>query len=279
MNYSMSLSMNNIPYLSAEDEYSFIKQYQEENNIQCAWKIITSNLKYVNYIVGKAIKYGNYDKDDLFQEGVVGLMKALNTFKISYGVRFISHAVHSIKENVYNYIVNNFSVVKCITTKKHRKMFFNFNKYVSDCKTITLEEAKLMANDLKISIKDVYDMSMRLNADVSLNPDIDTDEYNVSISDKEDYKTMLQLESPPSEIENQFSFNVFSEENKIKLFEAIKHLNDRERDILNSRWLSEEKVTMVELATKYNISVERIRQLEQKIFAKLRKAISEENYV
>ena len=203
---------------------------------------------------------------DIIQEGNVGLMKAVKRFDPNMGVRLVSFAVHWIKAEIHEYVIKNWGIVKVATTKAQRKLFFNLRKMKKDLNWLTHEDAKAIAADLNVNVTDVYEMEKRLSShDVSFDmPNDDNDEnYTAPVNYLQKYH------ADPLEL---LEASDWTGREQDSLATALKTLDERSLDILTSRWLIEKKLTLQELAEKYNVSAERIRQLEQNAMKKLRNA-------
>jgi RNA polymerase sigma-32 factor len=204
---------------------------------------------------------------DIIQEGNVGLMKAVKRFNPDMGVRLVSFAVHWIKAEIHEYVIKNWGIVKIATTKAQRKLFFNLRKMKKNLNWLTHDDATAIAADLNVNVSDVYEMEKRLSShDMSFdmsNDDNDDENYSAPVNYLQKYH------ADPAELLEASDWE--GREHEL-LTEAMKTLDERSLDILASRWLIEKKLTLQDLAAKYNVSAERIRQLEQNAMKKIRNA-------
>ncbi|NKB46554.1 MAG: RNA polymerase sigma factor RpoH [Legionellales bacterium] len=261
--------VNQIPMLSLEEEQQLAKQFHEQQDLAAARKLVLAHLRYVVRVARGYMGYG-LPLGDLIQEGNVGLMKAVKRFDPTVGVRLVSFAVHWIKAEIHEFILRNWRIVKVATTKAQRKLFFNLRRFKKRLGWLTQAEVNAVAQDLNVSAQEVLRMEQRLNAmDHSYDaPDIDDDEqaYFVPanyLADKQADPAML--------VEQQDA----SDQGKYHLSNALGTLDERSQDILQQRWLAEKKATLHELAEQYQVSAERIRQLEKSALRKLRDVIEQ----
>lgn len=249
--------VNQVPLLTAEEEYSHAKNLFENNDLESARQLVLAHLRYVVKIARGYSGYG-LALGDLIQEGNIGLMKAVKRFDPSVGVRLVTFAVHWIKSEIHEFVLRNWRIVKVATTKAQRKLFFNLRKMKKRLGWFTQEEVQDVATDLGVSCKDVMAMEARLNAmDVAFdNPD-------------EDYGPAHYIDSGenPAEMVSEMENQSHAHE---ALGQALTQLDPRSQDILKARWLTESKATLKELAEKYQVSPERIRQLEAAALKKLK---------
>jgi RNA polymerase sigma-32 factor len=256
-----------MPRLTAEQEYDLALRYRDEGDIDAARQLVMSNLRFVAHVARGYAGYG-LPLADIVQEGNIGLMKAVKRFDPDMGVRLVSFAVHWIKAEIHEFVIKNWRIVKVATTKAQRKLFFNLRKLKKDSSALSLDDAEAIAENLDVDVKTVYEMERRLDGhDVCLEPsaDEDADERNVAPI------AYLQQQNadPALLLEN----SDWQEQKEDRLMHAMAGLDERSRDILASRWLVEEKATLHELADKYQVSAERIRQLEQNAMKKLKAAV------
>ena len=256
-----------IPLLSQEEEYDLATNYRLNNDIDSAKRLIQSNLRFVVYMAKKYDGYG-LSLPDLVQEGNVGLMKAVKRFDPEQGVRLVTFAVHWIKASFYDYIMKNQSIVKISGSKNERKLFFNLRKMKKSTTWLDNQEANDIALKLNVPVKEVLDMEQRLSAtDISFNLDYDDEELSYSPeAHLEDYRY-----SPDKLIESKDT----EETNSANLYEALETLDKRSKDIIQRRWLNEDKPTLHELAAEYGVSHERIRQIENSAMKKIKVFLSE----
>jgi RNA polymerase sigma-32 factor len=258
----------NIPILSAEEERELATQLQDHGDLEAAQKLVLSHLRFVAHVARSYSGYG-LALADLVQEGNIGLMKAVKRFDPTVGVRLISFAVYWIRAEIHEYILRNWRIVKVATTKAQRKLFFNLRSKKKKLGWFNDEEVGVVAEDLGVKRTDVLEMEKRLSGlDIGFDGPDDNDE-NIAPAPA-NYLEDTSLE-PPRLIEQ----SDWSENQETRLYTALKDLDDRSRDILQQRWLTENKSTLHQLADKYDISAERIRQLENNAIKKLRNVIGE----
>ena len=253
-----------IPVLSKEAEQKLARKYNNEEDLQAARELVMAHLRFVIHIA-KGYKGYGLPLEDLIQEGNVGLMKAVKRFDPDFGVRLVSFAVHWIRAEIHEYVLRNWRIVKVATTKAQRKLFFNLRKQKKSLSWLSSEETKAVADDLGVSTTEVSEMEKRLSSrDMTFDPTpSDNDENN-------NYNPSAYLPNPDSDpataVENeQWHNNAVS-----KMQESLEALDNRSQDILRSRWLAEKKETLHELADRYDVSAERIRQIEANAIKKLR---------
>ena len=254
-------SIQQISVLTAEEETELFQRFQVDEDLDAARELVMSHLRYVAYIARGYSGYG-LPLEDLIQQGNVGLMKSVKKFDLSHGVRLVSFAVHWIKAEIHEYVLKNWKIVKVATTKAQRKLFFNLRKAKARLGWFNSDEVNQVASDLGVKPEEVLEMESRLaNFDESFEPVTANDdaEFNYSPSG---YLSHGEAEDP--------SFVVSEEEQAAiiagGMVEALKSLDERSRDIVESRWLQGEKTSLKELAGKYGVSLERIRQVEAKAF-------------
>ena len=256
-----------MPRLSAEQEYELAVRYRDQEDLQAARQLIMTNLRFVAHIARGFAGYG-LPMADIVQEGNIGLMKAVKRFDPDMGVRLVSFAVHWIKAEIHEYVIKNWRIVKVATTKAQRKLFFNLRKMKKDLNHLSTEDAEAIAESLNVDLHTVYEMERRLDGgDVSLDPTTDDSDEGSSFSP---IAYLEQHGADPALILENSNWENSREE---ILMHALENLDDRSRDILASRWLAEDKATLHDLAARYNVSAERIRQLEQNAMKKLRNAV------
>ena len=256
-------TVSSIPVLSAERERELAEDLFYNQNLEAARELVMSHLRFVAHIARSYSGYG-LPLADLVQEGNVGLMKAVKRFDPSKGVRLVSFAVHWIKAEIHEFILRNWRIVKVATTKAQRKLFFNLRGAKKKLAWLTNEEALAVAGDLGVEVRDVRQMESRLAA-VDVGFDLDSDDDSPSpapVQYLEDHSsnpaTLLETADAESTAHH-------------KLGEALEQLDERSREILQARWLNEEaKQTLHELADRFGVSAERIRQLEQNAMKKLK---------
>ncbi|ADI90042.1 RNA polymerase sigma factor RpoH [Acinetobacter sp. IRS14] len=261
-------TVNQIPILTAEQEKELAERYYYDQDLDAAKMLVMSHLRFVVHIARSYAGYG-LPQGDLIQEGNLGLMKAVKRFDPNMGVRLVSFAVHWIKAEIHEYVIRNWRIVKIATTKAQRKLFFNLRSLKKSSKKLTLEEAQSIANDLNVTAEQVLEMEGRLTAyDAAFEAQGDDDD------DTPHTAPALYLEDnrydPARLVENED----WEEQSTSALHDAMDQLDDRSRNILQRRWLDDDKSTLHELAAEYNVSAERIRQLEKNAMEKIKIAMS-----
>lgn len=261
-------AVNQLALLSYEEEQALAREWQNEENAIAAQKLVLSHLRFVVHIARSYNGYG-LQLADLIQEGNVGLMKAVKRFDPSKEVRLVSFAVHWIKAEIHEYVIRNWRLVKVATTKAQRKLFFNLRKSKPGLNWLTAAETAAVASDLGVKVSEVQEMEKRLyshDVTIDLSPDDSDDDAWRSPA--------AYLEAPDADpavaVENAEWANVSRE----KLYRALEGLDSRSREIIQSRWISDSKPTLHDLADKYGVSAERIRQVESNAMRKLAVAMS-----
>ena len=258
-------SVGQIPLLSAEEEKQLAEQLHDKGDVGAAQQLVLSNLRFVVHI---ARGYMGYDLPlaDLIQEGNIGLMRAVKRFDPNVGVRLISFAVHWIKSEIHEYVLKNWRIVKIATTKAQRKLFFNLRSNKQRLGWMNQAEVERIASELNVKPEEVLQMESRLGGqDVS---------FSATPADGEDSYVPEDYLASQNDSFAAIEEAEWQEEREDKMRTGLAHLNDRERDILNRRWLSDgDKAGLQELADEYGVSAERIRQIEAAAMKKLRKAI------
>jgi len=259
-------TIHNIGILSKEEEKKLAEDLYYRNDLDAARKLVLSHLRFVVYVAKTYSGYG-LPEGDLIQEGNIGLMKAVRRFNPEVGVRLISFAVHWIKAEIHEHVLRNWKIVKIATTKAQRKLFFNLRSKKKGLNWLTEKEIDDISKDLGVKPSEVREMEKRLSGtDMSFDP-LESEE-----NEEADFSPANYLEDSsanPSEIvesEDDLALNT------TQLYKALKQLDDRSRDILYDRWLSDEKLTLHELADKYGISAERVRQIEQNAMKKVKQS-------
>ena len=257
-------SIHGIGILSSEEEKKLAEDLYYRNDLDAARKLVLAHLRFVVHVAKTYSGYG-LSEADLIQEGNIGLMKAVRRFNPEVGVRLISFAVHWIKAEIHEYVLRNWKIVKIATTKAQRKLFFNLRSKKKDLGWLTEEEVKSISKDLGVKPSEVKEMEKRLSGlDMSFDP-LEGDENEEANYAPANY--LQDSSANPSEIIEKEDDSTL---NTTQLYEALKQLDDRSRDIIYDRWLSDEKLTLHELAEKYGISAERVRQIEQNAMKKVK---------
>jgi len=260
-------TIRRIPVLSREEEFALATRFHAANDLDAARQLVLSHLRFVLHIARGYAGYG-LPMGDLVQEGNVGLMKAVKRFDPAVGVRLVSFAVHWIRAEIHDYVLRNWRLVKIATTKAQRKLFFNLRKYKRNLGWLSTEETQAVARDLGVSEQDVTEMERRLSSrDVSYDPAPDADE------EEESYSPAAYLPAPDADPAAAVERAEWDDDVTDKVSEAIEHLDARSRDILRARWMEEPKATLHDLAERYGVSAERIRQIEANAIKKLRKLV------
>ncbi len=261
-------SVHSIGILTSEEEKKLAEDLYYRNDLDAARKLVLAHLRFVIYIAKTYSGYG-LPEADLIQEGNVGLMKAIRKFNPEMGVRLVSFAVHWVKAEIHEYVLKNWKIVKIATTKAQRKLFFNLRSKKKGLGWLTEEEVKAMAEDLGVKPSEVREMEKRLSG-----IDMPFDLLSDSDDDEASFAPSQYLEDSDADPSMIFEKDNLSENNSLQLYEAINQLDDRSRDILQDRWLADEKLTLHELAEKYHISAERVRQIEKNAMKKIKQSFS-----
>ena len=262
-------TVNQIPILTAEQEKELAERYYYDQDLDAAKMLVMSHLRFVVHIARSYAGYG-LPQGDLIQEGNLGLMKAVKRFDPTMGVRLVSFAVHWIKAEIHEYVIRNWRIVKIATTKAQRKLFFNLRSLKKSSKKLTMAEAESIANDLNVTAAQVLEMEGRLTAyDAAFEAQGDDDDEGST-----HVAPALYLEDNRYDPARLAEEEDYEEQSSTALHEAMDQLDDRSRNILQRRWLDDEKSTLHELAAEYNVSAERIRQLEKNAMEKIKVAMS-----
>ncbi len=255
--------VSRIPVLSRDEERALAERFRNEEDLAAARQLVLSHLRFVVHIARGYSGYG-LPIGDLIQEGNVGLMKAVKRFDPSMNVRLVSFAVHWIRAEIHEYVLRNWRLVKIATTKAQRKLFFNLRRMKKNLTWLSADETAAVARDLGVTSAEVTEMEKRLAArDMSFDPTPEADEEEV-------YSPAAYLPAPDADPAEQVEAAESSDDDSDRLHGAMDRLDARSRDIVQRRWMSEDKATLHELADKYGISAERIRQIEAGALGKLR---------
>src|SRR5690554_5506795 len=247
-----------IPVLSVDEERELAERLHYDGDVEAARQLVLSHLRFVIHIARSYSGYG-LAQADLIQEGNVGLMKAVKRFNPEYGVRLVSFAVHWIKAEIHEFILRNWRIVKVATTKAQRKLFFNLRSQKKKLAWLNHDELQAVAKDLGVEPRVVREMEGRLaSQDTSFDGPMDDDDDSA-------------YQAPAYYLENAD----WSEDSNGRLMQAMENLDERSQDILRERWLTESKSTLHELADKYGVSAERIRQLEKNAMKKIKLQMAE----
>jgi RNA polymerase sigma-32 factor len=260
-------AIHSVPVLSPEAERELAVRYKNEGDLNAVRELILSHLRFVVHI---ARSYGGYGlpQADLIQEGNVGLMKAVKRFDPEVGVRLISFAVHWIKAEIHEYVLKNWRIVKVATTKAQRKLFFNLRSAKKELNWLSNDEVKAVAEDLGVPEIEVRRMESRLNSrDTAFDLPNDAD-------DESTFAPAAYLETDNSDPADNLEQQDWQDHHQQKLMNAMRTLDPRSQEILTARWLNEDKATLQQLADQYQVSAERIRQLESNAMKKLKSSMS-----
>ena len=262
-------SIQNIAILSPEEERKLAEDLYYREDLEAARQLVMAHLRFVVHIARGYSGYG-LPQADLIQEGNVGLMKAVRKFNPEVGGRLISFAVHWIKSEIHEYVLKNWKIVKVATTKAQRKLFFNLRNKKKDITWLSEEDVKMISNELDVKEDTVREMEQRMSShDVSFDPYSADDSEEGNTYSPADYLT--NEDSDPMEIVEKEDF---ARDQINQLQNAISELDERSQLILKERWLTDDKPTLHDLADKYGISAERIRQIEKKAMEKIRTNIT-----
>ena len=261
------LNVNSIPMLNAEEENALAIRLQELGDIDAAQQLIMSNLRFVVRIARGYMGYG-LQLNDLIQEGNIGLMKAVKRFSPEHNVRLISYAVHWIKAEIHEFVIRNWKIVKIATTKSQRKLFFKLRSNKKRLGWFSHDEVKDVADILGVKPETVLEMESRLSGqDVAFDAPANED-------DEHQFSPSAYLTDQRNDPARQLEVDDTRTQNLDIMASSLETLDKRNRDIIQRRWLDEDKATLHELAEKYQISAERVRQLEQNALKKLRVAFA-----
>tara|TARA_B110000037_G_C16998933_1_gene456274 strand:- start:13 stop:903 length:891 start_codon:yes stop_codon:yes gene_type:complete len=256
-------AVNRIPVLTAEEELDLTKKYYYHEDLDSARKLVLAHMRFVVYMAKSYSGYG-LSEADLIQEGNVGLMKAVKRFNPEKGVRLVSFAVHWVKAEMHEFILRNWRIVKVATTKAQRKLFFNLRSSKKRLGWLSKQEADKVAADLGVDSKTVMQMESRLGAyDASFDGASDSDD-DVAIAPAQ-YLEDFRFD-PAQKVEDED----YTESSTGSLYMALEGLDERSKDIISQRWLRDSKATLHELADKYDISAERVRQIEKNAMNKVK---------
>jgi len=261
-------TVSRIPVLSREDEQELAIRFHRDGDLDAARQLVLSHLRFVLHIARGYAGYG-LPMGDLVQEGNVGLMKAVKRFDPAVGVRMVSFAVHWIRAEIHEYVLRNWRLVKIATTKAQRKLFFNLRKKKKNLGWLSADETAAVARDLGVSVQDVTEMERRLSSrDVSFDPTPDADD-----EDSSSYSPSAYMPAPNSDPAVAIESAEWDDDVSERVADAMTQLDERSRAILRARWMDEEKATLHDLADRFGVSAERIRQIEANAIKKLQKLV------
>ena len=258
-------AVNAAPMLSAEQERELALRYRQEDDLDAARELVLAHLRHVVRVARGFAGYG-LPLADLIQEGNIGLMKAVKNYDPLRGVRLVSFAVHWIRAEIFDFVLRNWRIVKVATTKAQRKLFFNLRKSKNHLGWMSSDEVEALAEQLDVPVETVQEMESRLGGvDVSFDGPDNDDEMTVApagyLPDMRYNPERLAAESSSESLRNE------------QLEDALTSLDERSRDIVRRRWLADEKPTLHELAAEYDVSAERIRQIEKRALQLMRNQI------
>ena len=258
--------INSFPVLSAEEERELALRLEKQNDLAAAQKLILSNLRFVVKIARGYTGYG-LPLADLIQEGNIGLMKAVKRFSASHEVRLISYAVHWIKSEIHEFVLRNWRIVKIATTKPQRKLFFKLRSSKKRLGWFNQEEVNDVAKTLGVKPETVLEMESRLSgSDIT---------FDAPVNDNDDeaaFAPAAYLSDETADPSHRLEYDDSRSQELRLMADTLKTLDDRSQDIIRQRWLSEDKTTLHDLADKYQVSAERIRQIEKNALNKMRVA-------
>ena len=260
-------AVSTIDMLSADEERELALRLREDEDIDAARKLVMSHLRFVVHIAKSYSGYG-LPQADLIQEGNIGLMKAVKRFDPSVGVRLVSFAVHWIKAEIHEFVLKNWRIVKVATTKAQRKLFFNLRKAKKRLGWFSHEEVQTVANELGVSTKEVLQMEARMSSQDQA--------FDLSADDDENgsFAPVQYLEDKSEDVESSVINDDWDANATKRLYSAMKTLDERSQDIIETRWLADDKTTLQDLADKYQVSAERVRQIEKNAMKKLQAAMA-----
>lgn len=260
-------SVSNIPMLTADQEKSLAERLFNEGDLTAARELVMSHLRFVVHIAKSYSGYG-LAQADLVQEGNIGLMKAVKRFDPNVGVRLVSFAVHWIKAEIHEFVLKNWRIVKVATTKAQRKLFFNLRKSKKRLGWFTHKEVQKVAEELGVSEKEVLQMEARMGSqDTAF--DLSSDDGD----DNSNFAPAQYLEDKSEDVESAVINADYDSNASARLYSAIKTLDERSQHIIETRWLSDNKMTLQDLASKYQVSAERVRQIEKNAMKKIQSAM------
>ena len=254
-------AITSIAVLTPEQEQGLAKRLYDEGDVDAARQLVMTHLRFVAYVARSYSGYG-LQEADLIQEGNVGLMKAVRRFDPAYGVRLVSFAVHWIKAEIHEFILKNWRIVKIATTKPQRKLFFNLRSAKKRLGWMNEAEIADVARDLGVAPEVVRQMESRMASH--------DEAFELDPDDEDGYSPSQYLDDPEIDPATVVEASNFEQVQRQRLAAALKNLDERSREIVQRRWLSEKKTTLRELADQFGISAERVRQLEQNALKKLK---------
>ena len=253
------------PFLTADEERDLAVRYRRDDDLDAAWQLVTSHLRYVAKVVRGYRGYG-LPQEDLIQEGNIGLMKAVKRFDPAVGARLVSFAMHWIRAEIHEFVLRNWRIVKVATTKAQRKLFFNLRGAKQRLGALSREEIDEIATDLAVRPEDVVEMERRLEAHDAA--------FDGLVGDDDHAPPAAFIADSSLEPSEAVEAEQWSEAAAGELRNALARLDERSRNILRRRWLEEPKAKLRELAEEYGISAERVRQIEAQALGELKDALA-----
>jgi RNA polymerase sigma-32 factor len=254
------------PFLTADEERDLATRFRRNDDLDAAWRLVTSHLRYVAKVARGYRGYG-LPQEDLIQEGNIGLMKAVKRFDPAVGVRLVSFAMHWIRAEIHEFVLRNWRIVRVATTKAQRKLFFNLRGAKQRLGALSREEIDEIASDLAVRPEDVIEMERRLEAHDSA--------FDGLVDDEDHPAPAAFIADPALDPSAAVEEEEWSESTARQLHLALENLDERTRDIVRRRWLTEPKAKLRELAEEYGVSAERIRQIEAQALQDLKRALAE----
>ncbi|RKZ57158.1 MAG: RNA polymerase sigma factor RpoH [Gammaproteobacteria bacterium] len=256
--------IHSIPVLSSEEERELALRLEQQDDLAAAQQLIMSNLRFVVKIARGYAGYG-LPLGDLIQEGNIGLMKAVKRFSASHEVRLISYAVHWIKSEIHEFVLRNWRIVKVATTKPQRKLFFKLRSSKKRLGWFNQDEVNDVAETLGVKPETVLEMESRLSgSDVTFDPPTNDND------DEHHFTPAAYLTDDRADPARQLESDDSQSQQLTLMSDSLKTLDERSKDIIQRRWLNEDKATLHELAGEYKVSAERIRQIEKNALGKMR---------
>ncbi len=260
--------VNKIPMLTLEEEQDLANRYRDDDDLEAARRLVLAHLRFVVHVAKGYSGYG-LQLGDLVQEGNIGLMKAVKRFDPDREVRLVSFAVHWIRAEMHEFILRNWRIVKVATTKAQRKLFFNLRKNKKRLGWLNQKEVNMVAEKLGVKPEVVMEMESRLSGqDIGFDLSSDDDD------DKPKVTPAAFLVNASESPEDTVIEDDLKSQSLSLLYSGLDQLDDRSRDIINSRWLTDDKSTLQTLADRYGVSAERIRQLEVNAMNKMKASVS-----
>jgi RNA polymerase sigma-32 factor len=267
--------LQNIPLLSTEEEQALALRFHESGDLKAVQSLIVAHLRYVAHVAQKYVGYG-LAVADLMQEGTIGLMKAVKRFDPHMGIRLVSFAVHWIKAEIHEFVIRNWRIVRVATTKAQRKLFFNLRGSKKRLGWMGKEEVAMVAADLGVKPSEVLEMEQRLQSkeDFSIESLMQEDSDTVDNSAKQRLLSSDLLRAPNADPLQELEHSL-SHQQQNNLHAVVASLSPRSQIIIRERWLSEEKTTFKELSERLDVSIERVRQLEQAALKEMGSSLKE----